>query len=129
MSENTNVQNCQCESNSLDKKEQQTAVKVKIQQVQPDVDIEEAKDCYVVTADMPGLNPNDIDVKLDKEILTVEAHSEIEGLAPRHYFRQFRVMKGLDATKCTADYKLGVLTLKLAKPEEVKPKTIQISCD
>ena len=129
MSENTNVQNCQCESNSLDKTEQQTAVKVKIQQVQPDVDIEEAKDCYVVTADMPGLNPNDIDVKLDKEILTVEAHSEIEGLAPRHYFRHFRVMKGLDATKCTADYKFGVLTLKLAKPEEVKPKQIQISCD
>ena len=129
MSENTNVQNCQCESNSLDKKEQQTAVKVKIQQIQPDVDIEEAKDCYVVTADMPGLNPTDIDVKLDKEILTVEAHADIEGLASRHYFRQFRVMKGLDATKCTADYKLGVLTLKLSKPEEAKPKQIQISCD
>lgn len=130
MSKNTNVQKCQCETSDIDKKESvQDAVKVKVQQVQPDVDIEEAKDDYVVTVDMPGLEPNSIDVKLDKEILTVEAHADIDGLAPRHYFRQFRVMKGLDASKCRADYKLGVLTLKLAKPEEAKPRQIQISCD
>lgn len=130
MSENTKVQNCQCANTSIDKKEDvQKDIQVKYQNIQPDVDIEEAKDDYIVTVDMPGLDPSTIDVKLDKEILTVEAKSEIEGLAPRHYYRQFRVMRGLDAAQCRADYKHGVLTLKLAKPLTEKPQQIKISCE
>ena len=91
--------------------------------------IEEAKEDYVIRMDMPGLDPAGIDVKLDKDILTVEAKAEIEGLAPRKYYRQFRVMRGLDAAKCQADYKLGVLTLKLAKPQSAQPQQIKISCE
>ncbi len=130
MLENTALQNTNNKSNNnIDTQNAPNAVKIKFQQIQPDVDIEEADQDYIVTADMPGLDPKDIEVKLDKEILTVEAKSEIEGLTPRHYYRQFRVINGIDATQCRADYKLGVLTLKLAKPNAAKPQQIKISCE
>lgn len=120
-----------CENCNLEHKDEKTqeAVKVRACQVHPDCDIEEAKEDYVIRMDMPGLDPAGIDVKLDKDILTVEAKVEIEGLAPRRYFRQFRVMRGLDAAKCQADYKLGVLTLKLAKPQSAQPQQIKICCE
>ena len=120
-----------CENCNLEHKDEKTqeAVKVRACQVHPDCDIEEAKEDYVIRMDMPGLDPAGIDVKLDKDILTVEAKVEIEGLAPRRHFRQFRVMRGLDAAKCQADYKLGVLTLKLAKPQSAQPQQIKICCE
>ncbi|MBR4984624.1 MAG: Hsp20/alpha crystallin family protein [Proteobacteria bacterium] len=123
---NQNCENCELEHNDKASKD---AVKVRTCQVYPDCDIEEAKDNYIVRMDMPGLDPAHIDVKLDKDILTVEANAAIEGLAPRRYFRQFRVMRGLDAAKCQADYKLGVLTLKLSKPQTMQPQQIKITCD
>ena len=120
-----------CENCNLEHKDEKTqeAVKVRACQVHPDCDIEEAKEDYVIRMDMPGLDPAGIDVKLDKDILTVEAKVEIEGLAPRRYYRQFRVMRGLDAAKCQADYKLGVLTLNLAKPQGAQPQQIKICCE
>ena len=129
MSDKQELNSCEnCNLEHKDEKTQET-VKVRACQVHPDCDIEEAKEDYVIRMDMPGLDPAGIDVKLDKDILTVEAKAEIEGLAPRKYYRQFRVMRGLDAAKCQADYKLGVLTLKLAKPQSAQPQQIKICCE
>lgn len=121
----------QCEQCELEHKDdsKQEAVKIKTCQVNPDCDIEEAKEDYIVRMDMPGLDPSGIDVKLDKDILTVQAVAEIDGLMPRKYYRQFRVMRGLDAAKCQAEYKLGVLTLRLAKPQSMQPQQIKICCE
>ena len=126
MSVNTQLEKAQEQTTQTAQTE---AVKIKFQQVQPDVDIEEDKEDYIVRVDMPGMTPESIDVQLDKELLTVDAKVEIEGLAPREYYRQFRVARGLDATKCRADYKLGVLTLRLAKPQTAKPQQIKICCE
>ena len=92
----------------------------------PDCDIEEAKDCYLVQVDMPGLELNNIHVELDRDMLMVEGNATIDGLETRHYERQFRVMKGLDATKVQADYKNGVLALRLPKPVEQQARQIKI---
>lgn len=97
--------------------------------IQPAVDIIETKEDYILHVDMPGLDPNKIGVNLDKDILSLEATAEIEGLPVRCYQRQFRVMRGLDPAKCRADYKAGVLTLKLAKPSSQVPHQIKISCE
>lgn len=105
------------------------SVQIRVRRVQPDVDIEESKEDYILNVDMPGVLPEAIDVKLDKEVLTVEGQAEIEGLAPRHYYRQFRVMRGLDVADCRADYRNGVLTLHLAKPRTSQPQQIKISCE
>jgi HSP20 family protein len=128
MSENNMVQ-AQNSSDKVQVNGRETHEQAKYQLVTPASDIEEAKEDYVVNIDMPGLNPSDIEVKLDKEILTVEAKAEVEGLPPRIYRRQFRVMKGLDASQCRADYKQGVLTLKLAKPKSAKPQQIKIQSE
>ena len=104
-------------------------IQQRIQEFQPSADIEEAKEEYIVTVDLPGVNANEIQVNLDKEILTIEAHSEIEGFLPRVYRRQFRVMRGLDSAKCRADYKQGILTLRLPKPSKAIPQQIKISCE
>ncbi len=95
----------------------------------PDCDIEEAKDEFIVTMDMPGLNSKAIKVELDRDMLNVSAVAEIDGLEARLYKRQFRVMRGLDATKVQADYKLGILTLRLPKPVAQQAKKIQIQCE
>jgi len=130
MSENNNIQ-C-CSNNTNDKVEvrgDHAPAQPKLRRIQPPADIAEAKEDFILCMDMPGLNPNDISVKLDKEILTVEAKSEVEGLPPRIFYRQFRVMNGLDASKCRADYKQGVLTLSLAKPTTAQPQQIKIQSE
>lgn len=128
MSENNMVQ-AQNTSDKVQVTGKETNGQVKYQAVTPLADIEEAKEDFIVNIDMPGLNPSDIEVKLDKEILTVEAKAEIEGLPPRLYRRQFRVMRGLDAARCRADYKQGVLTLRLAKPKTAQPQQIKIQSE
>jgi HSP20 family protein len=128
MSENINVQNHDVAVKNAEKTEK-SPVKIRVCQIQPDADIAESKEDFILTMDMAGVDTKDIDIKLDKDILTINAKSSIEGLAPRQYYRQFRVMRGLDASACRADYKLGVLTLKLAKPSTAKPQQIPITCD
>ncbi len=121
----THIQN----ANNKQETAQNEEVQVKFAEVQPAVDIEETKDEYILNIDMPGLDPRKIDVSLDKDILTLQADAEIEGLPPRRYRRQFRVMRGLESSKCNADYKCGVLTLRLAKPTSQVPHQIKISCE
>ena len=129
MSENNSIQCCNDTNNNVQVHGDNIPVQPKLRRVQPPADIAETKEDFVVSLDMPGLNPNDISVKLDKEILTVEAKSEIDGLPPRIFYRQFRVMNGLDASKCRADYKQGVLMLSLAKPTTAQPQQIKIQSE
>ena len=128
MSHNNSIKCCQDKAD-VKVQEEQNPAQIKIQNVQPAADIIETANDYNIRLDMPGLNPDDISVKLDKEILTVEAKSEVEGLAPRMFYRQFRVMRGLDAAKCRADYKQGVLALTLAKPSTAQPQQIKITSE
>lgn len=125
MLENTTAK--QSTETSLEK-QQKNAQQANIEQIAPECDVEESKNEYIVYADMPGLDLEKIHVELDRDILTVDGTEEVEGLQPIHYIRQFRVVHGLDASRVHADYHNGVLTIRLAKPEEQKPKQIQITC-
>ena len=116
-------------NHNREQEQDKTNVEVKCVEFQPPVDIEETKDEYILNVDMPGVDPNAIDVNLDKDILSIGAKAEIDGLPTRCYRRQFRVMRGLYPAKCKADYKLGVLTLRLAKPSSQIPHQIKISCE
>lgn len=127
MSENM-IQSCNC-NDKLQVNGESHEAEEQIVRVQPAADIIEAKDSFIVNLDMPGLDPSKITVNLDKEVLTVEAKSEADGFPPQMFYRQFRVMRGLDASKCRADYKLGVLTLSLAKPSSAQPKQIKIQAE
>lgn len=103
--------------------------------VAPPVDIYEVSDGLVVTADVPGITQEQIEVRVDNHILTIRGQvSEPVGADPSYreyelvnYFRQFELSDTVDEGKITADLKHGVLTLTLPKAEEAKPRKIAVS--
>lgn len=94
----------------------------------PRVDILETENEYLVLADMPGVAPQDVDIRFDKGELTVVGRRP----AGRHYEassyqRNFRVDDTIAADRITAELKNGVLTIHLPKVEAVKPKRITVT--
>jgi len=103
--------------------------------VAPPVDIYEVADGLVVTADVPGVTQDQLEVRVDNHILTIRGQisdSMMSDAAYREYelvsyFRQFELSEKVDESKITADMKHGVLTLNLPKAEEAKPRKISVA--
>ena len=103
------------------------------------VDLYETENEIVVKAAIPGVKPEDIDVTVTGDLLTIkgEFKSEMEKKdEKRNYHRQERrygsfsrqvtLPAGVNADACQADFDNGVLTLKLPKVEEARVKKVQI---
>ena len=100
----------------------------------PAVDIVEKDNAYEVTAEVPGLDEKDIEIKLSNGNLTIKGEKQEEKeekkkdyyLHERHFGsfeRSFRVPESVDANKIEATFKKGVLTVSLPKkPEAQKPE-------
>lgn len=101
----------------------------------PPVDIYELPEGLVVTADIPGVTQDKLDVRVDNHILTIQGQAVqvARGEAVHHeyalvnYFRQFELSDTVDENKITADLKHGVLTLSLPKAEAAKPRQIAVA--
>jgi HSP20 family protein len=102
--------------------------------ITPPVDIYELPESLVVTADVPGVGPNDLDVRVDNNMLTIQGrakHTVTDARTHQEYelvnvFRQFELTDTVDQSKISADLKHGVLTLVLPKAEAAKPKQIPV---
>jgi HSP20 family molecular chaperone IbpA len=100
----------------------------------PSVDIYETTEGLILLADLPGVAKEDLDVSVENNTLTLRGDSShrIGGEAIyREYelgtfFRQFELGEKVDREKITADLKHGVLTLKLPKAQEAKPRRIEV---
>ncbi len=102
----------------------------------PNVDIYELPDQLVVSADMPGAKSDQIDIQFEDGSLSIHARvperQETQGPYLRKeygvgdYYRTFRVSEHIDASRISAEYSSGVLTLHLPKIEAVKPRKIQV---
>lgn len=103
----------------------------------PSVDIKEGKESYEVVADVPGVNPKDIDVSLQDGVLTVkgerksENKDESEGYTRTEriygsFYRRFTLPDTADADNITAKTEHGVLKLYIPKKEKVLPKRITV---
>lgn len=103
----------------------------------PAVDIYETKDAYVLHADLPGLTKEDISVQVLAERVTIsgvrkrEAAEEPQGYhrferAEGRFERSFSIKGGVDTNKVEARFENGVLRVTLAKPEETKPREVEI---
>lgn len=100
----------------------------------PPVDIYETAERLTVVADMPGVEKDDIDIRVDDDVLTirgmVKPQAEGNGLynefAMLDYYRQFQLNEEVDQEKISAEYKHGVLTVQLPKAEKAKPKQISV---
>lgn len=102
--------------------------------VPPAVDIYEEPDGLVLLADMPGVASAGLDVRLDRDTLTILGQpSKDDPGEPRHrewkaedYYRAFTLGDVIDRSKITADLKDGVLIVRLPKAAEAKPRKIQV---
>lgn len=98
-----------------------------VQTFRPPVDIYETKDAYVLLADMPGVDKSAVQVNLERDLLTIEATSQVAGLPGLNYKRSFRVARGIDPDAVAATYNQGVLSVQLPKPEKEKPRNITVT--
>jgi len=99
------------------------------------VDIYDREDEVVLVADMPGVRGGDVDVNLDRGTLTIHGRVSSPGVAGEwtqrefrlgNYSRTFTVGEDIDPSGISAELKDGVLTLRLPKAEERKPRKIQV---
>ena len=103
------------------------------------VDVTEAGDSYKVSADLPGVNKEDINVSIDGNLVTIEAEmkrsketTDKSGkvLRSERYSglmsRAFTLTQDVDDTKATARYEDGVLTLELPKKESSPTRRLAI---
>jgi HSP20 family protein len=103
----------------------------------PQVDILEQQDELLVVADLPGARSDTIDVKFEDGMLEIyasvpprqdEDHNYlVQEYGVGDYYRSFRVSEAIDASKISANYADGVLTLHLPKAEAIKPRKIAVT--
>ena len=103
----------------------------------PTADIYETKDALTVILEMPGVEKNNITVRVEDGLLYVEGRLDLtkyQGLQPLyieynigHYSRSFQLSSKIDQTKIAAALNDGVLSLTLPKVEDAKPRVITIS--
>lgn len=102
------------------------------------LDVAENEDEYLVKASLPGINPDDVEITLDKNVLTIsgEFEKEDETEERRYHMRERRygsfcrslsLPNTVNVDDIQASYEAGVLTLSLPKAEEAKPKRIAVT--
>ena len=103
----------------------------------PYTDIHETEQVVVVSMEMPGVDKNSIDIRLDKGVLTVKGtidSQRYESLRPIYseynvgnFVRTFTVSTKIDSAKITANVADGVLTVALPKAAEALAKRISVN--
>src|SRR5712675_3349264 len=104
----------------------------------PAVDIYEGEHELVVKADLPDVKPEELDIRVEHNILTIRGERKFEKkVDEKNYLRveraygsfarSFSLATTVDTNAIKADYKDGVLTLRVPKREEAKPKQIKVN--
>jgi HSP20 family protein len=104
----------------------------------PAVDIYETENELVVKADLPDVNPQNLDIRVENNILTIRGERKFESKvnednylrierAYGSFSRSFSLANSVKSDAIKADYQNGVLTLSLPKREEAKPKQIKVT--
>lgn len=102
----------------------------------PNVDITENDDCVRLMADMPGVDPDSVDVTIEKDVLTIEGRGRVDGLADHalagqefavgRYRRDFTISEAIDPAGIKARVNHGVVDVTLPKREQVKARKIEV---
>jgi len=83
----------------------------------------------VVRAEVPGFDQHELDVRLDRDVLTIRAQKEQKGNGHeeyRSYFETVALPPGINPDAARANYRNGVLELRIPRAEEARPKRIAI---
>ena len=103
----------------------------------PPVDIYETENDIVLKAELPGIDPKDVEVRVEDNTLYLKGERNYEKEVKEQNYhrversygsfaRSFSLPNSINADKVKAEYKDGLLTLTMPKREEAKPKTIKI---
>lgn len=103
----------------------------------PPVNIWSDDDEIVMTAELPGVNPDDLDISVQNNTVTIRGERKTEKLADESQYirrergagtftRSFRLPMRVDESKVKAEYRRGILELTLPRAEEDKPKRISV---
>jgi len=106
----------------------------------PSIDVSETKNALVIKAELPGLDPKDIDISMNNGYLTIKGEKKHEKeekdenyhLIERSYgsfTRSVRLPREVQNDKITASFKNGVLRVTLLKSEEAKKKEVKIKVE
>lgn len=101
------------------------------------VDVSESEDEYLIKASLPGINPEDLDINIESNVLSIKGeYKEEEEHEDRQYHmrerrsgnfcRSFSLPNSVNTEAIEATYEAGVLTLSLPKAEEAKPQRIDV---
>ena len=104
----------------------------------PAVDIFETEQELVVKADLPDIKPEELDIRVENNILTIRGERQFEKkVEEKNYLRversygsfsrSFSLANTVKTEAIKAEYKNGVLTLTVPKREEAKPKQIKVN--
>jgi HSP20 family protein len=104
---------------------------------EPAVDISETADDFLVSADLPGLNKDDVKISYEDGVITIKGEKKQEKeTKDKNYHRversygmferSFRLPSRIDVNTIEAKFKDGVLNLRLPKAAEARPKEIPI---
>jgi len=104
----------------------------------PVVDIYEQEGNIVLKAEIPGIDPKDVDIRVENNTLTLRGERKLDNEIKREAYhrversygsftRSFTLPNVVDQEKIKAEYKDGLLRLTLPKREEAKPKQISIN--
>jgi HSP20 family protein len=106
----------------------------------PEVDIYETENELVVKADLPDVNPQDLDIRVENNILTIRGERKFDKKVNEDNYlriersygsfsRSFSLASSVKSEAIKADYQNGVLTLSIPKREEAKPKQIKVNVE
>jgi HSP20 family protein len=104
----------------------------------PAVDVYETEHELVVKADLPEVDPKDLDIRVENNILTISGERKFEKKVNEENYlrversygsfsRSFTLANTVNPEAIKADYQNGVLTLSIPKREEAKPKQIKVN--
>jgi HSP20 family protein len=103
---------------------------------QPVTDIFETQDALKVVLEMPGVDKDGVEVRVENDVLTIDGQvdfSKYQGLSPIYteynvgnYTRSFHLSNKIDQERISADLQDGVITLVLPKAERAKPRKIKV---
>jgi HSP20 family protein len=104
----------------------------------PAMDLVETDDHFVLRADLPGVSEADVDLSLEENVLTLKGERKVEHEAKGEGFyrlersagafsRSLTLPEGVDGDAITATFDKGVLEVRIPKPEQRKPRRLQIT--
>jgi len=106
----------------------------------PAVDIREEKNQFIILADLPGVDKNDVNISMENNILTIKGHRFDENKDEKNnyfraervkgnFYRRFTLPDTVDGSKIEAKIQKGVLEIAIPKKEAAQPRLIKIQCD